>query len=51
MMFRLRAMKTHPSAQARGFFDVELRVPWLEAKDNPLSWLAELVATTGGRAR
>ena len=32
MKFTLRAMKTYPSAQPLGFFDVELRVPWLEAK-------------------
>ena len=32
MKFTLRAMKTYPSAQTLGFFDVELRVPWLEAK-------------------
>jgi hypothetical protein len=48
MMVTLRAMKTYPSAQTLGFFDVELRVPWLEAKGNPLSRLAELVATTDG---
>jgi len=35
MMLTLRAMKTHPSAQPLGFFDVELRVPWLEAKGKP----------------
>src|ERR1035437_5446153 len=32
MKFTLRAMKTYPSAQTLGFFAVELRVPWLEAK-------------------
>ena len=37
MMFAMRAMKTSPSAQALGFFDVELRVQWLEAKGNPLT--------------
>jgi len=42
MMFTLRAMKTYLSAQTLGFFDVELRVPWLEAKGNLLSGLAEL---------
>jgi len=40
-MFTLRAMKTYPSAETLGFFDVELRVQWLEAKGNPLSRLAE----------
>jgi len=30
MMFTLRAMKTHPSAQPLGFVDVELREQWLE---------------------
>jgi hypothetical protein len=48
MKFTMRAMKTHPSAQPLGFFDVELRVPWLEAKGNPLSRLAEWVETTDG---
>ena len=32
-------MKIYQSAQALGFFDVELRVQWLEAKGNPLSRL------------
>jgi hypothetical protein len=32
----MRGMKTYQSAQAMGFFDVELRVQWLEAKGNPL---------------
>ena len=30
-------MKTHPSVQTLGFFDVELRVQWLEAKGSPVS--------------
>jgi len=42
-MFTLRAMKTYPSAQALGFFDVELRVQWLEAKGNPLSRLDAVI--------
>jgi IS5 family transposase len=46
MKFTLRAMKTCPSAQPLGFFDVEPRVQWLEAKGNPLSRLAEWVKTT-----
>jgi len=41
-------MNTHPSAQALGFFDVELRVPSLVAKGNSLSRLAEWVETTDG---
>jgi hypothetical protein len=36
-------MKTYPSAQTLEFFDLELRVPRLEAKGNPLSRLAEWV--------
>ena len=36
-------MKTYPSAQALGFFDVELRVQWLEAKGNPLSRLDAVI--------
>ena len=48
MMFTLRAMKTYPSAQPLGFFAVELRVPWLEAKGNPLSRLAEWMEATDG---
>ncbi len=38
MMLTMRAMKTYPSAQTLGLFDVELRVPWLAAKGN--SWRA-----------
>jgi IS5 family transposase len=41
-------MKTYPSAQTLGFFDLELRVQWLEAKGNPLSRLPEWVETTDG---
>lgn len=36
-------MKTYRSAQALGFFDVELRVQWLEAKGNPLSRLDAVI--------
>ena len=43
MMFTMRAMKTHPSAQPLGFFDVELRVQWLEVKGNPLSRLDSVI--------
>ena len=32
MMFTIRVMKTYPAALTLGFFDVELRVPWLEAR-------------------
>ena len=39
MKFTIRAMKTSPSAPTLGFFGVELRVPWLEAKGNLLSRL------------
>ena len=35
MMLTLRAIKTYQSVQTLGFFDVELRVPWLEAKGKP----------------
>src|SRR5450759_1430864 len=49
MMVSLRAMKTYPSAQALGFFDVELRVPWLEAKGNPLSRLEAVIDWEGFR--
>jgi len=48
-MFTLRAMKTYPSAPALGFFDVELRVPWLEAKGNPLSRLDTVIDWEGFR--
>jgi len=41
MKFTMRALKTYSSAQPLGFFDVELRVPWLEAMGNPSSRLAE----------
>jgi hypothetical protein len=36
-------MKTYQSAQALGFFDVEMRVQWLEAKGNPLSRLDAVI--------
>jgi len=36
-------MNTRPSAQTPGFFDVELRVQWLEAKGNPLSRLDAVI--------
>jgi len=38
-MVTLCVVKTYQSAQTLGFFDVELRVQWLEAKGNPLSRL------------
>jgi IS5 family transposase len=44
----IRVMRTYPSAQTLGFFDVELPVPWLEAKGNPLSRLAEWLESTDG---
>jgi IS5 family transposase len=43
MMVTLYAMTTCRSAQALGFFDVELRVQWLEAKGNPLSRLVAVI--------
>src|SRR5450759_4656619 len=49
MMFTLRAMKTYQSAQTLGFFDVELRVQWLEAKGNPLSRLDAVIDWEGFR--
>ena len=36
-------MKTYQAARALGFFDVELRVQWLEAKGNPLSRLEAVI--------
>jgi hypothetical protein len=42
-MFMIQIIKTYPSAQALGFFDVELRVQWLEAKGNPLSRLDAVI--------
>ena len=42
-MFTMGAMKTYRSAQTFGFFDVELRVQWLEAKGNPLSRLDAVI--------
>ena len=36
-------MKTDPTAQTVGCFDVELRGPWLEAKGNPLSRLDAVI--------
>ena len=49
MMFALRTMETDPSAQTLGFFDVELRVPWLEAKGNLLSRLDAVIDWEGFR--
>src|SRR3989304_1322856 len=43
MLVRLRGMTTYRSAQAFGFFDVELRVQWLAAKGNPLSRLDTVI--------
>ena len=55
MKFTIRAMKTSPSAQPLGFFDLsvcghaqaeeELRVQWLEAKGNPSSPSSEAETT------
>ena len=49
MKFTLREMKTYPLVQSLGFFDVELRVPWLEAKGNPLSRLEAVIGWEGFR--
>ena len=49
MMFTLCTMKTCPSAQPLGFFDLELRGPQLEAMSNPLSWLEVVIAGVGFR--
>jgi IS5 family transposase len=42
-MVKLCAMKNYQSTQALGFFDVELRMQWLEAKGNPLSRLDAVI--------
>ena len=42
-MFMIPTVRTYPSAQALGFFDVELRVQLLEAKDTPLSRLEAVI--------
>jgi IS5 family transposase len=42
-------MKTHPTAQTFGCFDVELRVQWLEAKGDPLSRLDTVIDWEGFR--
>jgi len=49
MMLMPRAMKTYRPAQSPGFFDVELRVQWLEAKGNPLSRLDAVMGWEGFR--
>ena len=36
-------MKTYKSPQTSGFFDVELRVQWLQAKGNPLNRLEAVI--------
>ena len=48
-MFTTRAMNTHASAQTPGFFDVELRVQWPEARGNPLSRLDAVIGWEGFR--
>src|ERR1035437_3742973 len=42
-------MKTYQSAQSPGFFDVELRVQWLEARGDPLSRLDTVIDWEGFR--
>ena len=49
MIFTLRAIKTFPLAQTPGFFNVALRVPWLEAKGNPLNRLEAVIGWEGFR--
>lgn len=49
-----RAMKTSPSAPTHGFFDVELRVPWLEkfpARHHVATRLFTTLAPASKRAR
>jgi hypothetical protein len=48
-MFMIRIIKTYPSAQTFGFFDVELRVQLLEATGNPLSRLDTVIDWEGFR--
>jgi hypothetical protein len=45
----IRIIKTYPSAQTFGFFDVELRVQLLEATGNPLSRLDTVIDWEGFR--
>ena len=49
MMVTQRAMKTYQTAPALGFFDVALRVQWLEAKGDPLSRLDTVIDWEGFR--
>jgi IS5 family transposase len=42
-------MKTHPTAQTFGCFDVALRMQWLEAKGDPLSRLDMVIDWAGFR--
>ena len=49
MQFKLGAMKTHPTVQTFGSLDVALRVPWLEAKGDPLSRLDTVIDWEGFR--
>jgi hypothetical protein len=44
-------MKIFPSVQALGFFDVELRMHWLEVKGNPLSRLEGMLDWEGFRTQ
>src|ERR1035437_11139592 len=49
MQFKLGTMKTHPTVQTFGSLAVELRVPWLEAKGDPLSRLDTVIDWEGFR--
>lgn len=40
-------MRTDPSAQTLGFFEVQLRAQWLEAKGNPLGQLEAMINWKG----
>ena len=47
MMVMVRPMKTYPTVPPLGFLDVELRVSWLEAKGNPLTWFDAVIDREG----
>jgi IS5 family transposase len=47
MQFKIGAMKTHPTVQTFGCLDVELRVPRLEAKGDPLNRLDTVIDWEG----
>ena len=49
IQYMIRVMKTPPTAQTFGCFDVALRGQWLEAKGNPLSRLDTVMDWEGFR--